>query len=197
MMCKLQTLFPEFSLRVLTDDPLVPPPASGSYDDWQITYSRYAEFLVVLKRLSLEYAGLSLNLEKAGLLLPVGAPLPSDEVRAMFPPMFDFQQEGFRVAGSPIGTDAFMHRFVDERVKDAQSKIVSIKVLGLKSPRAAHRLLTCCASKLMSFLSTTVPPHIMLPSLCINLMRLLRLPSSRFCRHHLFLALPTECFAPN
>ncbi len=167
MMCELQSLFPEFSLRVLTDDvnALVPPPASGSYADWQITYSRYAEFLVALERLSFEYAGLSLNLDKAGLLLPPGAPLPSDEVRAKFPPLFDFQQEGFRVAGSPIGTDAFMQAFVDEKVKDAQNKIVSIKVLGRKSPRAAHRLLTCCASKLMSYLCATVPPHIMLPSL--------------------------------
>ena len=81
---------------------LVPPPASGSYADWQSTFSRYADFLVALERLSFDLAGLSLNLEKAGLLLPPGAPLPSDEVRAKFPPMFDFQQEGFRVAGSPM-----------------------------------------------------------------------------------------------
>jgi hypothetical protein len=108
---------------------------------------------------------LSLNLDKAGLLLPVGAPLPSDEVRAKFPPSFDFQQEGFRVAGSPIGTDTYMQSFVEDKIKDAQNKIASIKVLGLKSPRAAHRLLICCASKLMSFLSATVPPHITAPLL--------------------------------
>jgi len=167
MMSELQSLFPEFALRVLTDDvnALVPPPASGSYADWQLTYSRYADFLVALERLSFEHAGLSLNLDKAGLLLPTGAPLPSDEVRARFPPLFDFQQQGFRVAGRPIGTDTFMQAFVDEKVRDAQSKVVSIKVLGRKSPRAAHRLLTCCASKLMSYLSATVPPHIVLPSL--------------------------------
>ena len=167
MLHELQLLFPEFSLRVLTDDvnALVPPPASGSYADWQSTYSRYADFLIALKQLSFEFAGLSLNLEKAGLLLPIGAPLPCDEVRAKFPPAFDFQREGFRVAGSPIGTDAFMQSFVDDKVKDAQSKIVSIKVLGLKSPRAAHRLLTCCASKLMSYLCATVPPHVMMPAL--------------------------------
>ena len=87
-------------MRVLTDDvnALVPPPASGSYADWQSTYSRYADFLVALERLSFDFAGLSLNLEKAGLLLPVGAPLPSNEVRAKFPTKFDFQQEGSRVA---------------------------------------------------------------------------------------------------
>ena len=138
---------------------------SGSYIDWQITYSRYAVFLSVLKRLSFEYADLSLNLEKSGLLLPRGAPLPSDEVRSKFPPSFDFQIVGVRIAGSPIGTDAYMHAFVDEKLKEAHSKVGSIKILGLKSPRAAHRLLTCCASKLMSYLSSTVPPHIMLPAL--------------------------------
>ena len=52
LFCELQALFPEFILRVLTDDviPIVPPPASGSFADWQITYSRYADFLVALER---------------------------------------------------------------------------------------------------------------------------------------------------
>jgi len=164
---KLQELYPEFALRLLTDDliPLVPPPVSGSEADWQRTYARYAEFLADLKHLSFALAGLSLNLDKAGMLLPVGAPLPSQEVRDKFPPLFDFQQDGFRIAGSPIGTDAFMSSFVADHVKQAQNKLSTIKVLGLKSPRAAHRLLSSCASKLLCFLSATVPPHIMLPAL--------------------------------
>ena len=58
-----------------------------------------------------------------------------------------------------------MHTFVDNKIKDAQVKIASIKTVGLRSPRAAHRLLSCCASKLLSFLSTTVPPHIMFEKL--------------------------------
>ena len=99
------------------------------------------------------------------MLLPRGAPPPSAEVRAKFPPQFDFQSDGVRIAGSPIGTDDFMRVFVDDKISDAQHKIGSIKFLGRKSPRAAHRLLTCCASKLMCYLSTTVPPHIMLPAL--------------------------------
>jgi hypothetical protein len=111
LLFKLQSLFPEFSLRVLTDDiiPLVPPPISGSYEDWQAIYARYAQFLSTLKRLSFEFAELKLNVDKSGLLLPLGAPDPSSEVRALFPHEFDFQREGFRVAGSPIGTDKYMH----------------------------------------------------------------------------------------
>ena len=167
LLVRLQSLFPEFHIRALTDDiiPLIPPPLSDSYVDWQLTYTLYADFLRELKRLSFEYADLSLNLEKSALLLPFGAPLPSDEVRAKFPPSFDFQQEGVRIAGSPVGTDAYMRMFVDDKIKEAHMKVGSIKVLGLRSPRAAHRLLTCCASKLMSHLSSTVPPHIMLPAL--------------------------------
>ena len=93
---------------------------SDSFDDWQFTYTRYAEFLCELKRLSFEYAGLSLNLEKSALLLPLGA-LPCDEVRSKFPVAFDFQQAGVRIAGSPVGTDAYMRTFVDEKIKEAHT----------------------------------------------------------------------------
>jgi hypothetical protein len=54
---------------------------------------------------------------------------------------------------------------VDDKITEARHKIAAIKLVGLKCPRAAHRLLTCCASKLMSYLSATVPPHIMVPAL--------------------------------
>ena len=167
LLVKLHSIYPEFSLRVLTDDiiPLVPPPASNTNEDWQLTYARYADFLNDLEHFSFLMLGLKLNVEKAGLLLPVGAPLPSPEVRSKFPSGFDFQCEGFRVAGSPIGTDRFMHEFVDKKVRDAQLRIVAVKKVGLKSPRAAHRLLSCCVARLLSFLSTTVPPHIMFEKL--------------------------------
>lgn len=143
LLSKLHFLFPEFSLRALTDDiiPLIPPPLSGSYQDWQATYARYAQFLKDLKHLSFDLVELKLNIDKSGMLIPLGAPDPSAEVRAMFPPAFDFQREGCRIAGSPIGTDSFMRTFVNEKIREAHKKIDSIKVLGLRCPRAAHRLL--------------------------------------------------------
>ena len=73
-------------------------------------------------------------------MLKRGPPL-SEAVRANFPPSFDFQTNGFRVAGSPIGSDAFMSHFVAGKVNEARSKVASIKLVGAKSPRAAHRLL--------------------------------------------------------
>jgi len=118
-----------------------------------------------IKELSFEIAGLTLNQEKGALLLPSGAPLPTAEVRALFPPVFEFRQDGMRIAGSPIGTDAFMQDFVQAKVVEAGVKLAAIKIVGKKSPHAAHRLLSSCGTKLLSFLATTVPPNICLPFL--------------------------------
>ena len=43
VMHALQVRYPEFDCRLLTDDlvPLLPPPVSGSFDDWQALYIRY------------------------------------------------------------------------------------------------------------------------------------------------------------
>jgi hypothetical protein len=165
MLTGLQARYPEFDFRVLTDDvvPLVPPPASDSFDDWQALYLRYANCLKDLEELSELHAGLRLNPQKGALLLPTGAPLPALEVRAKFPVGFEFRQDGMRIAGSPVGTDAFMHEFLNDKVTETRAKLAAIKLVGRKSPRAAHRLLTACASKLMCFLAATVPPNV---SLC-------------------------------
>ena len=153
--------------RFFFDDviPVVPPPLSDSFDDWQATYVRYACFLKDLTHYAFTLLGLKLNLDKGALLVPAGAPMPSDVTRDRYPQGFVFETEGFRVAGSPIGNDRFMTEFVCSKVNEARTKVACIKLVGAKSPRAAHRLLICCASKLMSFLSSTVPPHIMMPAL--------------------------------
>lgn len=171
----MQALFPEFSLMVLTDDivPLVPPPSSDTPDGWETLFTRYAAFLEELKKSALELAGLSLNFDKCGLLLPEFCPSPSPLVRGLFPPGFEFQTRGFRVAGSPIGTMEFMAEFCDSKLRDAASKLQAIKGLGSKSARVTHRLLTSCGTKLLTFLAATVPPSVMSPVLesfdkCIN-----------------------------
>jgi len=107
VLTRLQQLYPDFEFRVLTDDlvPLVPPPPSDSFDDWQSLYIRYASCLTHIRDISLELAGLSLNAAKGALLLPKGAPVPAPGVRALFPVGFEFRQDGFRIAGSPVGTD--------------------------------------------------------------------------------------------
>ena len=98
LLVKLQSMYPEFEMRALKDDiiSLVPPLASNSFDDWQKTYLQYADFLNDLHSLSLSICGLTLNCEKAGLLLPPGAPQPTAFVRSKFPPSFDFQIRSFR-----------------------------------------------------------------------------------------------------
>ena len=169
VLVELQMRYPDFDFRAITDDvvPIAPPPVSDSFEDWQVLYTRYAKCLSDIKDLSLLLAGLTLNAEKGALLLPAGAPLPTAHVRKLFPPQFEFRQDGMRVAGAPIGTDAFMCEFLNAKVVEACDKLAAIKVVGKKSPRAAHRLITSCATKLMSFISATVPPEISLPFLQI------------------------------
>lgn len=167
LLLELQSKYPEFEIRVLTDDiiPLVPPPADPAA--WQQLYLRYGCFLRDLCDLALQRAGLSLNMDKCGLLLPESAPAPSPEVRAAFPALFDFQTDGFRVAGSPIGKASFIAKFVESKIFESIRKLDAIKEVGYKSPRAAHRLMTTCVIKLTGFLSATVPPSFMLPMLRI------------------------------
>lgn len=90
-----------------------------------------------------------MNTVKSGLLIPQGAPLPTDEIKERFPPGFDFQLEGFRIAGSPVGTTEFMSRFAERKLSEAVAKLQAIKALGSKDARVSHRLLTCSGIKLM------------------------------------------------
>jgi hypothetical protein len=167
VLLQLQERYPEYEFRVLTDDiiPMVPPPASPTFSAWQECYRRYAAFLVDLRKLSADLAGLSLNADKAGLLLPPFAPQPTPEVRALFDKSFQFRVDGFRVAGAPIGTNTFLNSFVLEKVTEATSKVEAIRAVGKSNARAAHRLLFTCATKLLNFLASTVPPDITLTHL--------------------------------
>jgi hypothetical protein len=70
-----------------------------------------------------------------------------------------------RIAGSPVGSDDFMKSFVRAKVVEASAKLSAIKLVGRRSPHAAHRLLTACGTKLLCFLASTVPPDISLPFL--------------------------------
>jgi len=126
-------------------------------------------------------AGLTLNPDKGALLLPAGTPAPTPEVRALFPPQFQFRHDGMQIAGSPIGTDAYMCDFVRAKVAESDSKLSAIALVGKKVPREAHRLITSCATKLLSFVASTVPLTLLFPSSqgMINMSRLFFLISSR------------------
>jgi hypothetical protein len=165
LLAELKTKYPEFELRAITDDiiPLVPPPSDPS--GWQALYRRYGSFLQDLRSLALRHGGLHLNMDKCGILLPPGAPQPDAETRKSFPTLFDFRFDGFRVAGSPIGTDAFVTSFVETKLLDSLRKLHAIKTVGYQCPRAAHRLLSTCVSKLLGFIAATVPPGLAMPAL--------------------------------
>ena len=126
-----QRLYPELAILSFVDDVivLIPPPSEDTPAAWEVLFQRHAACLADLKRLAFEQAGLTLNLNKCGLLLPPKCPLPTPITRSLFPSGFDFQTDGFRVAGSPIGTSEFMAAFCEERLADAVEKLSAIKSL--------------------------------------------------------------------
>src|SRR6185437_3678034 len=74
---QLQELYPELVILSFVDDVvvLVPPPDSNDRGAWEALYRRHACCLADLKRLALG-VGLTLNLDKCGLLVPPNRPRP-------------------------------------------------------------------------------------------------------------------------
>ena len=103
---------------------------------------------------------LTLNHGKGSLLLPQGAPQPSRAVALLFPKGFKFRTDGVVIGGAPVGTDKFTKDFMQRKLQEGILKLNAIRLMGLKSPRAAHRLLTSCATKYFQYVAGLVPPQL-------------------------------------
>jgi hypothetical protein len=161
---KLQAKYPRAEFRIITDDifPLLPPPSEDSLTAWQNLYIEYACLLADLKRLSKEDLGLTLNLDKCGLLLPINAPEPAPEVKALFAPGFKFHRDGLRIGGAPVGTETYTDAFVATKVQEATDKLKILVPLSTKMAHAGQRLLSSCATSLLNHIASTVPPEFVL-----------------------------------
>ena len=92
VVARLQEMYPDFVLRILTDDlvPLCPPPLVDCYEGWQDCYRRYAHFINDLNALSLS---LTLNAGKSGLLLQLVS--PQMKCAGCSPPLLTFREMVF------------------------------------------------------------------------------------------------------
>ena len=61
--------------------------------------------------------------------------------------------------------DGSRDKFLEGKLHEAIYKLNAVKQVGNRSPRAAHRLLSTCVTKLLGFLAATAPPESMLPVL--------------------------------
>ena len=171
----LQLEFPDFFFRAATDDlvTIVPPPSSGLFDDWQFLFARYARFLTRFEVLSSTLCNLRQNTAKGALVLPYGAPLPSEETLLLFPADFKFlsadatsppstvftdRQDGFVVGGAPVGSLPFVDAFVQFKTDQAIYKLQPLRELGVTNAHDAFKVLTTCGIKLLSYVAQVVPP---------------------------------------
>ena len=176
----LRREYPDFFLCAATDD-LIQffKPEIDTPEEWQAQYKCLAEFLRRYEQLSLDLCSLTQNLSKSAIILPLNAPLPSNDVRELFPPSFKFHHvsnvvpedvlfpnrtDGMVICGAPVGSDFYIQKFVRWKTKSAITKIQAIRHLGnsdlIPTPKhVAFKLLASSGIKLMSYVATVVPPQ--------------------------------------
>ena len=130
-------------------------------ENWQNLYKQVADFRNSLQDNLKQDVDLSLQLSKAGILLPSEAPDPNEEVKQLFPSNY-FRRDGLIIGGAPIGTDGFITSFIDNRLEEAQAKldtIVRLPNLAMPSSvQTAIQLLISSGTKLLSWVTRVVPP---------------------------------------
>jgi hypothetical protein len=99
--------------------------------------------------------GLSLNLPKCALLLPRGHTLQQADL-TLFADI-TVCARGMKVAGAPIGDDAFCADFVGAKVDNALTKLQTL--LGIHPQVGLHLLRVCCMPQL-NYLAQVVPPSL-------------------------------------
>jgi hypothetical protein len=118
---------------------------------------RITSFLLLLKKESMERCGLELNFSK-------GFVVPGKEqawpVGAVLPPGTVVKTDGIRLAGAPLGTDAFCKAYVEDEVSEMVSKLHRLKGLARheKGPQVGLRILQQCLSRAATFLLQVTPP---------------------------------------
>ena len=176
----LKNEFPSFFLSSATDDLFqFLKPELDTYEAWQVLFTLFAKFLHRYEELAWTQCSLKQNISKGAIVLPHNAPLPSEEVLALFPPGFKFHHvsaivspevpfsdrtDGLVICGAPVGSDFFIDAFMKWKTDVAISKLHAINQLAqsdhIPTPRhVAFKLLATCGSKMMSFLATAVPPQ--------------------------------------
>jgi hypothetical protein len=172
--------FPTFFLAAATDDlNLFLKPEFDTVDLWQDLFRLFAKFLRRYESLAWEYCSLRQNISKGAIILPHGAPFPSEEVMTLFPEGFKFHHvssivpagvafpdrtDGFVICGAPVGSDFYIDAFTEWKTDIAISKLHAIDLLShnerIPTPKhVAFKLLASCGIKLMSYVATVVPPQ--------------------------------------
>ena len=176
----LREEYSEFFLAAATDDLIqFIKPDEDSYEGWQALYMRLADCLKRYASLAWELCSLRQNLSKSALVLPMNAPHPSHEARALFPDGFKFHHvgnvldpgvqfphrtDGLVICGAPVGSDFYLDAFVRWKTNAAISKLSAINLLGssdiIPSPKhVTFKLLASSGIKLMSYVAATVAPQ--------------------------------------
>ena len=150
--------FPSWFFKAQVDDllPMIPPPPSGSDEDWQALYWEISRFNARHCELAERVGLVNHSMEvKGGVLLPDGAPAPLPNADGVMPfkdvPFLEF-------GGALIGR--FTDSNVGQKFAPATRRVDSIMLLKRDHPAECLRLLITSANHSMDFFVRVMATHV-------------------------------------
>ena len=151
--------FPELKAKAIVDDftgAVLPPQSEEEQEEFRCrTGAMFAE----LAERALELTGLELNFGKCHVLVPPGTTPPREE---WLPKGISIEMQGLRVAGTPVGTDAYCEKFMEAQCRDAIKKLEALQGID---PQAGIKLLKTCVVPSLPFFLQVIPSQLVLPCL--------------------------------
>jgi hypothetical protein len=118
---------------------------------------RAARFFHEVKREAMLRCGLELNFSKCNVLVPEDQPMCPPH---LLPKGVSVTREGIRLAGAPLGTDAFCRSFVMDKINEIGVKVKEVRKLVSHryGPQVGYALMQKCVSRAAAFLLQVTPP---------------------------------------
>ena len=146
---------PNVVVRSLTDDCNLALLLPADRNEAKVAVLELRAALAQLETDAKDSLNLDLNMSKCALLLPPDHSLMEEDLEC-----FEGMKrpaDGMRVAGAPIGNDAFCAQFVGRKVDAALAKCRALRGIH---PQVGLLLLRKCCVQALSYLSQVVPPSL-------------------------------------
>jgi hypothetical protein len=143
--------------KALTDDfNAAVPPASSLQEQLRDCATVFTTTRDEAKRI----AGLSLNMDKSGVLLPLDADGSVVDIESIslpdnFPSDLKILNTGLKVGGAPIGTDDFVREFTRDCLNHFEQRLSALPGID---PQTGIGLLRVCVASAPIFLAQVTPP---------------------------------------
>jgi hypothetical protein len=155
---EIMSLYPEIQHTMIIDDVVCISkcPDSNLSEDWEIYYDEQAEHVKVYDELATPHGSRRVP-EKSRFLIPPDAPLPLHNIRSNGV-CLNVTRDGVVIAGSPIGTPAFMLQHAEQKIDQVRVNVKRLVKMGKVSPQHAMRMLGDSINHSLDYYVRVTPP---------------------------------------